>query len=645
MRSRHPPYLSVHHAGLYDSFRCESSPFAIPLTPLWIAGKLELDVSVAFLEKQTGNPLDDFVHEVEKVMGRGLEGRMALTIAEVDMDINPLARREKSDVTRRLKEFCKMVKPVMLDLDSNLPSWIERGADLPLPSVVEVRISMDKTTDTLCKTIPVLFRAFPNLRSVTTWWTRLGDAWEPLQLALPLNLRSQLSKIDVALKEGKEQESLNLLRMPAVFPSVKDFGTFSIFDNLWDRCGNTGIDLATLSNITTLRVQGRSHDVPIVTSVSSLRCIADGFAQYMPLLRTLTLCFFLSSNEELGVGLEYVAGLESEDMTDLLIGWSYLVRTVPAITIIFELIEPPSPRPETRQGFLEELRHILYNVGFMYLVDSGISDQLVDEVKSFTIKFFELPEDAKMKIEMANSPTFLGYNRRDYEVTKSKIDHREQFDIAADTPCFYVPGVTPEYYRLRGPAQWPEEQAIPGFRKTMLEYIQKLTELVFEFTSCVEEALHLRSGTLDRVFGDWRNHVDQGGFMKLIRYEAVPADADPTDNQGVGPHKDGWVTFLLQVNDVWGLQVQNHEGDWIDVPEQHGSFVVNFLERMLHGAVIATTHRVLLGPPGSPARYSVPFFQQLKLEASIAPIPLEDLPEDMKELARRRVQSDGMKNM
>lgn len=85
--------------------------------------------------------------------------------------------------------------------------------------------------------------------------------------------------------------------------------------------------------------------------------------------------------------------------------------------------------------------------------------------------------------------------------------------------------------------------------------------------------------------------------------------------QGVGPHKDPWLTFLLQVNDVLGLQVQNHKGDWIDVPPTEGTFVVNIglgIEAVTRGVAVATTHRVINPPPGSipRIRYVLCFFKK-----------------------------------
>ena len=53
---------------------------------------------------------------------------------------------------------------------------------------------------------------------------------------------------------------------------------------------------------------------------------------------------------------------------------------------------------------------------------------------------------------MINSPHFLGYSRAGAEITKGKIDYREQFDFGTPFECQYSKG-KPEYTKLWGPPQ------------------------------------------------------------------------------------------------------------------------------------------------------------------------------------------------
>lgn len=70
--------------------------------------------------------------------------------------------------------------------------------------------------------------------------------------------------------------------------------------------------------------------------------------------------------------------------------------------------------PATKPKFVEDLRHALINVGFLYLSDTGLPQKLVDQVIEETHKFFNedlLPFSEKEKIEMKNEKSFLGWSR------------------------------------------------------------------------------------------------------------------------------------------------------------------------------------------------------------------------------------------
>jgi isopenicillin N synthase-like dioxygenase len=65
----------------------------------------------------------------------------------------------------------------------------------------------------------------------------------------------------------------------------------------------------------------------------------------------------------------------------------------------------------TKPAFLQELRDVLLNVGFLYIKNTGIDQELFDKVCGEGIRFFDLPEDEKLRIEMKNAQSFLGYSK------------------------------------------------------------------------------------------------------------------------------------------------------------------------------------------------------------------------------------------
>lgn len=105
-----------------------------------------------------------------------------------------------------------------------------------------------------------------------------------------------------------------------------------------------------------------------------------------------------------------------------------------------------------RAIFISQLRNALINVGFLYLKNHPVPQDVVDRLISYIPRLFDLSQEAKDKIKMANSEHFLGYSRLGTELTKGQVDQREQFDFGTKHKCRWQKG-DPDYYRLWGPSQ------------------------------------------------------------------------------------------------------------------------------------------------------------------------------------------------
>ncbi|GMK59725.1 hypothetical protein CspeluHIS016_0803310 [Cutaneotrichosporon spelunceum] len=279
-------------------------------------------------------------------------------------------------------------------------------------------------------------------------------------------------------------------------------------------------------------------------------------------------------------------------------------------------------RVETdKAGLLADLQHALIHVGFFYVKNHGIPVEFLDETTARAVEFFDLPLEEKLKADKINSPTFLGYSVQGNEITKNKKDNREQLDFANELAEFWKPG-QPEYERLTGPNVWPDAKVIPGFKESILEYWDRTHELASRLSRLVAEALGLAPDALEKYVTQ-----DQQHRAKLIKYPAVDDLAAADGNQGVGAHRDtaNLITVLYQANDMPGLQVQNHAGEWIDATPMRGTFVVNIgtgLEYLVDGVAVATTHRVLNPLPGKGPRYSIAYFHGARLDQKLYPTPI-----------------------
>ncbi|KAK0617997.1 hypothetical protein B0T17DRAFT_591916 [Bombardia bombarda] len=300
--------------------------------------------------------------------------------------------------------------------------------------------------------------------------------------------------------------------------------------------------------------------------------------------------------------------------------------------------------PTTKPAFLASLRHALLEVGFLYLKNVGIPPEIFARVITQGKAFFDIPEAEKLKIEMKNANSFLGYSRLSAEVTAGAVDHREQIDLSTEHPL-PAPGA-PLHHNLLAPNQWPREEALPGFRDVFEDYMRRMGEVSMGFTSLIAEAIELESGAFDKYF-DGEGGEDQQHKLKIVRYPDVGV-LGGKGGQGVGPHKDSMLSsYLLQASHHRGLQVQNMRGEWIDCPPIDGTLVVAIgqgLEALTQGVCVSTTHRVLSPAAGEGARFSIPFFQGVRGDTEfedLETVGVGQISERVKDQRRRVLERNG----
>ena len=72
--------------------------------------------------------------------------------------------------------------------------------------------------------------------------------------------------------------------------------------------------------------------------------------------------------------------------------------TIPILDL--SLAKDPSTKPQ----FLNELRHALLEVGFLYLKNVGIPEELTQAIIKEGVAFFDLPMDEKFVLAHINNP-------------------------------------------------------------------------------------------------------------------------------------------------------------------------------------------------------------------------------------------------
>jgi isopenicillin N synthase-like dioxygenase len=265
---------------------------------------------------------------------------------------------------------------------------------------------------------------------------------------------------------------------------------------------------------------------------------------------------------------------------------------------------------KARRQLCLELCDICHHTGFFQLLNHGIDRSLVDGLFTTMRQLFDLPEQQKKLIDKRNSRHFRGWEAVGTEFTNNRPDIREQVDIWTEWPA-RAADVQPDFLRLLGPNQWLPEKVLPGYRDSVLNWMAQAGALADRLLEVLAEGLELAPDHITRLFGEQRMSL-----TKLIHYPATPQGA-----AGVNAHHDTGFLTILAPGSVAGLQVENQQGEWIDVPATPGALVVNLgemLQAMTGNYFVATPHRVITREE----RYSMAYFHGPSLQTALSPLPL-----------------------
>ena len=285
-----------------------------------------------------------------------------------------------------------------------------------------------------------------------------------------------------------------------------------------------------------------------------------------------------------------------------------------------------------RASFVAGLREACThpNSGFFYLrVTSAIDASVTSAAIAAAERFFELPLEQKLAIDLHDSPHYRGFAALGTETTAAVTDLREYIELGEEEAATPLGDEDlPAYMRMGiGPNQWPAE--LPQFEPVVMDYFGQCKGLAAKVMEAVSTALELPPTQLAESY----TRAPLGAHVRFkpacYRSRAYAATADvgtEEQSQGLGAHTDfGFLSLLLQ-NEVAGLEVQRaSDGAWLAAPPMDGTLVVNLgemAELVSGGALVASTHRVLPPPPGSPARVSIPVFFNPSLDSVVEPVGL-----------------------
>ncbi|KAJ7998395.1 hypothetical protein DPEC_G00222250 [Dallia pectoralis] len=256
---------------------------------------------------------------------------------------------------------------------------------------------------------------------------------------------------------------------------------------------------------------------------------------------------------------------------------------------------------EQLESLSGELKAAFTEVGFVYLKNTGITQQEVDEVMNISKKFFLQPDDKKqpfLRTSFANSPNH-GWLCSETESLNPKRpgDLKEAFNTAS-----LHPGMN-----------WPELEGLCGFREIQTSFFLRCKDLCLHVLRVMAHCLGLEAEVFlnaHRLIGTEGN----GSTLRSLYYPQVRSDRVKEDQLRCGEHSDyGSITLVFQSQEG-GLQVQTRSGKFISAPSIPETVLINvadLMQRWTGDVFLSVIHRVLLPPAGDTStRQSLAFFVQ-----------------------------------
>ena len=255
--------------------------------------------------------------------------------------------------------------------------------------------------------------------------------------------------------------------------------------------------------------------------------------------------------------------------------------------------------PNKKQKFINEIGHAYETIGFVALKGHFLDDTLVNNLYSEIKNFFELPVETKEKYEIPGIGGQRGYVSFGKESAKGKKE--------GDLKEFWHFGQYVEDDAERA-KEYPENVLVNEL--TNFNEVGKETYKMLEKTAKYvlrSLALHL---SLEETYFD---HYIKNGNSILRPIHYPPIATEPKGAERAAAHGDINLITLLMGAQGKGLQVQNHNGDWIDAMAEPDELMINvgdMLARHSNNKLKSTIHRVT-NPPKEmwgTSRYSIPFF-------------------------------------
>ena len=273
--------------------------------------------------------------------------------------------------------------------------------------------------------------------------------------------------------------------------------------------------------------------------------------------------------------------------------------------------------PGALERVAAELDHACREIGFFFIKNHGVSEDLIARVFAQSKAFHDLPLEQKAKTPINRDNR--GYMPLGGTTLKTSTVNKNtrpslnaSFFLGRDFPADHPDVLAGKPFRSLN--QWPE--GLPEFRPTLREYLDRIEQLCMELLPLYAVGLGM-----PRDFFNTHPAFQQPQLgIRMLEY---PYAEKIEENQfGAAPHCDyGFFTILAQAN-MPGLELKTKSGEWIAAPALPGTFLVNtgdFCMRWSNDRYVSTPHRVV--HTARQTRYSVAYFFSPNPDVEIGCLP------------------------
>ena len=275
---------------------------------------------------------------------------------------------------------------------------------------------------------------------------------------------------------------------------------------------------------------------------------------------------------------------------------------------------------KARREVADEIRKASIEVGFFYISNHGVSQELIEQVFSVTKQFFALPLARKMELHISKHKRHAGY----IAIGGEKLqDHDEQVSADRKESLEISIGIqdnaalaTPSSDVFLRECEWLS--GYPEMRNVMHTYYNRMWELARLLNRVMALALHLPENFFEAAFSRPITNI------RCLSYPPLEPDVATNDKtRACGEHSDYLTYNLLVQDDIGGLEVLNCHGEWIEATPVPGTFVVNTGDLISHWTndlFASTIHRVTSNQTER-VRNAIAFFTGPNIDARIECLP------------------------